>query len=792
VLKWRLAMSKINTNKYSWFERVLSVSFIFIFSTTLNASVPTGLKTNLFIQIPKDLNDLTKGVESPSKDGVSVTLRLLSPNGCILATENMLRDIVSGHLTVFMGKLDQSGQNNALNFPSSVNASSTKQKLLQISSNTWNNNALSLSGLDCYQQLSVGEFDFSQPPQSGGSYNAQPHDSRYLMVELTLPNSSNQFVPIKIASEIGASFFSRLAEKALLADEASTVADGSISSQKLASGAVTTNKIEDGAVTNAKLSQGINVNKLDQSGASIGQVLTWNGLNWSPQNSSGGGGTVSSVGVTVPSFMSATGTPITTSGNINLSFNTQNQGHVLAAPNSSNGVPTFRLLRMSDIRSSATGNPPFFNMSGSCPNGQFLTYNAVTDQISCQNYVLADGAVTNSKLANDLDASKITQGTIDSQRLPTATSTQSGVVNTLAQSFAGLKTFINGIHVSENASFGGVIKIGSSSAPCDSSLEGSVRYNSSIKQIQLCNGTQWQNIGSSSSSSSSSSSVTITIGNPSPSLIKSGNVTYSVAYGGDVLVSSINLSASHITLNGSDITGCAVSSVTGSGVTRTLTISGCSGTGDVSIWIASGTAQSNSSTPAPSAGPSASFNVDNSGPSAPTNIVLGSVPSSLTQSPTISWGASSDVGTAGVSQYEVQVLKSDNTVVRDWTTHSSGVAITSGLNLTASTQYYVKVRAIDSLGNIGSEASSSTWTTPSGPSWNLVSSGTMCEKGSGTRMDHGVSTSSIEACQSLANSVNHVVMNRRTSDGRCVTYSALPANLTTLNCDNNWDTYKKD
>ncbi len=97
-------------------------------------------------------------------------------------------------------------------------------------------------------------------------------------------------------------------------------------------------------------------------------------------------------------------------------------------------------------------------------------------------------------------------------------------------------------------------------------------------------------------------------------------------------------------------------------------------------------------------------------PGAPTAVTLGSVPSGTSTTPTISWTAPSD--TSGISYYDVQIhLASDNSVVQSWTTKSSGDQFT-GLSLTASTAYYVKVRAIDNAGNTGtSYGQSSNWTT---------------------------------------------------------------------------------
>lgn len=65
-----------------------------------------------------------------------------------------------------------------------------------------------------------------------------------------------------------------------------------------------------------------------------------------------GGGTVTSVGLALPgSVFSVTGSPVTTSGTLTGSFISQAQNLVLASPNGSSGVPSFRALVAADIPS---------------------------------------------------------------------------------------------------------------------------------------------------------------------------------------------------------------------------------------------------------------------------------------------------------------------------------------------------------------------------------------------------------------------------------------------------------
>jgi hypothetical protein len=60
-------------------------------------------------------------------------------------------------------------------------------------------------------------------------------------------------------------------------------------------------------------------------------------------------GTVTSVAITVPSFLSRTGSPITTSGTIAITLASQTTNKVFASPNGSTGTPDFRALVEADL-----------------------------------------------------------------------------------------------------------------------------------------------------------------------------------------------------------------------------------------------------------------------------------------------------------------------------------------------------------------------------------------------------------------------------------------------------------
>ena len=67
-----------------------------------------------------------------------------------------------------------------------------------------------------------------------------------------------------------------------------------------------------------------------------------------------GSGTVTSVGLTLPSLFTVSNSPVTTSGSLTATLASQTANTVLAAPSGSNGTPTFRTLSGTDISDFAT------------------------------------------------------------------------------------------------------------------------------------------------------------------------------------------------------------------------------------------------------------------------------------------------------------------------------------------------------------------------------------------------------------------------------------------------------
>lgn len=85
-----------------------------------------------------------------------------------------------------------------------------------------------------------------------------------------------------------------------------------------------------------------------------GQVLGFNGSFWTPVNAASGGGgggsgTVTSVGLALPTLFSISGSPITASGTLTGSFVSQAANLFLASPNGASGVPSMRAIVAADV-----------------------------------------------------------------------------------------------------------------------------------------------------------------------------------------------------------------------------------------------------------------------------------------------------------------------------------------------------------------------------------------------------------------------------------------------------------
>lgn len=108
--------------------------------------------------------------------------------------------------------------------------------------------------------------------------------------------------------------------------------------------------IADGG-TGASTASAARLNLLPSISANAGKVLAVNGtasdVEWITVT--GGGGSVTSVALAMPSIFTVSGSPITTSGTLTATLNSQAANTFLAAPNGASGTPTFRTIVAADI-----------------------------------------------------------------------------------------------------------------------------------------------------------------------------------------------------------------------------------------------------------------------------------------------------------------------------------------------------------------------------------------------------------------------------------------------------------
>ena len=143
-------------------------------------------------------------------------------------------------------------------------------------------------------------------------------------------------------------------------------------------------------------------------------------------------------------------------------------------------------------------------------------------------------------------------------------------------------------------------------------------------------------------------SPTITLGAPSAAYAAGGPVTYNVSYA-DATFNTSTLSTGYITLNKTG-TANATLGVSGTGSTRTVTLSGITGNGILGISVAVGTASDRAGNTAPAAGPSATFIVDNTPPS----VIVGGPSAPLTSDGPVTYtvtysDANFDASTLGIA-----------------------------------------------------------------------------------------------------------------------------------------------
>ena len=135
-----------------------------------------------------------------------------------------------------------------------------------------------------------------------------------------------------------------------------------------------------------------------------GQILSTDGNGVLTWIAAGGAGTVTNVGLTLPSIFSVVGGPITSNGTFTATLASQTQNTFFAAPDGSSGAPTFRAMVASDV--------PSLDAS-KVATGTFMAA-----QIPALDAGKIATGTFSSALIPDLDAAKIASGTLNVARIP--------------------------------------------------------------------------------------------------------------------------------------------------------------------------------------------------------------------------------------------------------------------------------------------------------------------------------------------------------------------------------------
>ena len=134
-----------------------------------------------------------------------------------------------------------------------------------------------------------------------------------------------------------------------LADTDVTAATGATTALKITAALINKGAAAGGIAAAGSLNAG-DICVVSGSASGVSGSWIYDGTTWVVLPSGGGGGTVSSVAVTVPSWLTVTGSPVTTSGTIAITSAAEAANTILAGPaTGANAVPSFRALAKADI-----------------------------------------------------------------------------------------------------------------------------------------------------------------------------------------------------------------------------------------------------------------------------------------------------------------------------------------------------------------------------------------------------------------------------------------------------------
>ncbi|NVN89239.1 MAG: hypothetical protein HXX11_01435 [Desulfuromonadales bacterium] len=222
---------------------------------------------------------------------------------------------------------------------------------------------------------------------------------------------------------------------------------------------------------------------------------------------------------------------------------------------------------------------------------------------------------------------------------PSATATKNGPVSyTLTYTNATTVTLTTGdITLNTSGTATGTVSISGTGASTRVVNIDAISGDGSIG-ISVAGGTASDDVGNAAPAASSATSFkadntapVISISSPTFSGTRTGPVSYTVTYT-DANFNISTLKAADITLNSTGTANGSVA-VTGTGITRTVTISAITGEGSLGISIGPGTASDQAGNTAPAVGPSATFTCD----SIPPTLSVGTPSVAFTKAGPVSY-----------------------------------------------------------------------------------------------------------------------------------------------------------
>lgn len=223
------------------------------------------------------------------------------------------------------------------------------------------------------------------------------------------------------------------------------------------------------ALWNANQLQG---KSISSTAPTASQLLQFNGTEWVPATIASGG-TVTSVGLTMPTQFSVSNSPVTGSGNITVALANQNANTIFAAPDGSTGVPTFRALLASDIP------------------------NLSTDKLTTGTLPVARGGTGGSSfngiLKGNLSAPMTTLSAVERQITFWSANNEISGTDSLKWA-AGTFSITGDLTVSGEIDPISLTLIPQTTAP--TAAEGKIYYNQDDHGLKVYNGTSWVTLGS--------------------------------------------------------------------------------------------------------------------------------------------------------------------------------------------------------------------------------------------------------------------------------------------------------